>query len=234
MPKDTASADEFNVTFGTLRNLCQDKRILSLLVTDLFPDCAQINRWPVEGAGTNPLFNFLKSVYVGPFDESDTTQMIDSLGKLMNFAFDESELKQVHALSGGHPFLSRQVASMMYERRETGPARERLLGNPIRYSETLRSYFPENVWRPLEARGDSTALAVLAELADCGGWMTAAHLQARCRVANTVFWSAVEWLEQTGLIERRAADGGEESYRGSIRMFAEWFQQSEVSVRGND
>ncbi len=230
LPNGAASAEEFNVTFGALRNLCQDKRIFSLIVTDLFPDSDQINVWPFEGGGTNPLFNFLKSVYVGPFDENDTAQMIDSLGKLMNFPLDEPERNAIHALAGGHPFLARQVAAMLYEKRDGAIARERLLANPIRYSETLRSYFPENVWRPLEARGDSAALAILSELAEASGWIPATHLEARCRRPKTVFWSAIEWLAQTGVIARQADDAGDESYRISIGMFVEWFRQSEVSA----
>jgi hypothetical protein len=232
LPKDAASAEEFNVTFGDLRNLCQDKRVLSLLVTDLFPDSTRTNQWPVAGAGTNPLFNFLKSVYAGPFEKADTVQMIDSLGKLI-FPFETQQLAEIHELSGGHAFLARQVAAMLYDLREGGVRRKRLLANPIRYSDTLRSYFPENVWSPLEARGDTAALAVLTALADANGWMADTELQARCPQSKTVFWSAIEWLAQTGIIARRAGEGAGESFRIRIGMFVQWFQQSEVSMRKN-
>ena len=231
MPIDAVSAEEFNVTFGALRNLCQDRRIMSMLVTDLFPDSAQINQWRLSGAGTNPLFSFLKSAYAGPFDEAETVQMIGTLGNLMNFPFEASELTAIHMLSGGHPFLARQVAAMLYERRDDGAGRHKLLGNPIRYSETLRSYFPENVWSPLERRGDAAALAVLTALADEDGWLDCTELQARCGLAKTVFWGAVEWLSQTGVIARGTVGGRDEQYRISMGMFALWFRQSEVPVR---
>jgi hypothetical protein len=233
LPKDAASAEEFNVTFGALRNLCQDKRVMSLLVTDLFADSNQVNQWPVAGAGTNPLFNFLKSVYAGPFEEADTVQMIDTLGKLMNFQLDPVQLAAIHELSGGHAFLARQVAAMLYDRREDGAGREKLLANPIRFSETLRSYFPENVWSPLETRGDTAALTILSVLADGNRWMTDTELQARCGQPKTVFWSAIEWLTQTGVIASRPHEGEGESYRIRMGMFAQWFQQSEVSVPKN-
>jgi len=231
LPADADSAEEFNVAFGALRNLCQDKRLMSLLVTDLFADSSQINQWPIEGAGTNPLFNFLKSVYAGPFAEADTVQMLDSLGKLMNFPLDSTRISSIHEISGGHPFLARQVAAMLYDRREdpSGPAR--LLANPIRYSETLRSYFPENVWSPLERRGDTAALTIIAMLAEANQWVSDAELQSRCLLPNTVFWSAAEWLAQTGVITRRHNEGTGESYRIAIGMLVQWYQQSEVSVR---
>jgi hypothetical protein len=233
LPKDAASAEEFNVTFGALRNLCQDKRVMSLLVTDLFPDSGQTNQWPVAGAGTNPLFNFLKSVYAGPFEQADTVQMIDSLGKLMNFQFEPDQLTEIHELSGGHPFLARQVAAMLYEMREGGVGRERLLANPIRFSGTLRSYFPENVWSPLERRADTSALAILTVLADANGWVADTELLARCPQAKTVFWSAIEWLLQTGIIATRVGDDAGNGYRIRMGMFTQWFQQSEVSVKKN-
>ena len=229
LPKDAASAEEFNVTFGALRNLSQDKRVMSLLVTDLFADSSRINQWPVAGAGTNPLFNFLKSVYAGPFEEPDTIQMIETLGKLMNFQLDQGQLAAIHELSGGHAFLARQVAAMLYDRRENGTARERLLANPIRYSDTLRSYFPENVWNPLQARGDAAALAILTVLADANDWMTCSELETRCPQPKTVFWAAVDWLTRTGVLERRSAEGTEESYRIRIGLRAQWFQQSVAS-----
>jgi hypothetical protein len=56
-------------------------------------------------------------------------------------------------------------------------------------------------------------------------------LQARCGLAKTVFWGAVEWLSQTGVIARGTVGGRDEQYRISMGMFALWFRQSEVPVR---
>ena len=233
LPGSAEAAEEFNVTFGALRSLCQDKRVMSLLVTDLFPDATQINHWPVTGTGTNPLFNFLKSVYAGPFRETDTVQMIQALGKLLNFELEPGELQRIHALSGGHPFLARQVAAMLYDHREDVPDRERLLANPIRYSETLRWYFVENIWNPLHARDDKPALAILKELARAKDWVTDAEIQARCAYPTTVLWAATDWLAQTGIIAREAAAPGAgqavEEYRICIELFLQWYDQSEIS-----
>ena len=187
----------------------------------------------MEGAGSNPLFNFLKSVYVGPFEENETVQMLDSLGKLMNFPLDRPQLATIHELSGGHAFLARQIAAMLYDKREDGTGSDRMLANPIRYSDTLRSYFQENVWSPLEVRGDAAALDILSALADRNGWMTDTDLQARCSQPKTVCWTAIEWLANAGVISRKTSDGAGESYRIRMGMFTQWFQQSEISTRKN-
>ena len=121
----------------------------------------------------------------------------------------------------------------MPARRRSATATTPKRSNPIRFSATLRSYFPENVWSPLETRGDSAALRILTVLADGNDWMTCTALQARCRQPKTVFWSSLEWLTQTGVIKRRQVDEAEESYRIRMGMFAQWFHQSEVSSHKN-
>ena len=62
-------AEEFNACFGVLRALIQEQQILGLMVTDVHPDCNRINEWPQEGVSTNPVSNYFKEVFLGPFIE---------------------------------------------------------------------------------------------------------------------------------------------------------------------
>src|SRR5262249_52843270 len=133
-------------------------------------------------------------------------------------------------LSGGHPFLSRQGASMLYERRESDIPPAALLSNPIRYSDTLRSYFPQNVWGPLKERRDTASVEILASLAGRPDWIPDAELQSLCAVPATAFWQAVAWLTHVGLVDTRTSDRTGESYRIRVGMFTQWFQQSEVTL----
>lgn len=57
-PSDTRErAEEFNACFGAFRALSQERRLLSLLVADVHPDCNRINQWQQADVPTNPVFN---------------------------------------------------------------------------------------------------------------------------------------------------------------------------------
>ncbi|MEI2577866.1 ATP-binding protein [Scytonema sp. PRP1] len=96
-PEDSREkAEEFNACFGALRVLCQEQRQLSLLVADVHPDCNRINMWKQQGVATNPVFSFFKEVFLPPFSEEETKDMLINIGKLMGLEFDEQTPKQIH------------------------------------------------------------------------------------------------------------------------------------------
>jgi len=84
---------EFNAFFGTLRSICQSERRLAVVVTDVHPDCNRINVWSQRGAETNPVFNFFREVFLGPFSEEDTRLMLSDIARLMGKSFDDETLR---------------------------------------------------------------------------------------------------------------------------------------------
>jgi hypothetical protein len=119
MPDDPVEkVREFNALFGVLRALNQEERLVALLIADLRADANRINHWPQPGVATNPVYSyFFKEVYLAPFEPAETRAMLDGIGQLMGVAFDEPLVAAIHAESGGHPILSRQIASALIKSR---------------------------------------------------------------------------------------------------------------------
>jgi DNA-binding NarL/FixJ family response regulator len=226
-------AEEFNACFGTLRALSQGRRRLAMLVADVHPDSNRINRWPQESTGTNPLYSFFKEVFLAPFPEADTATMLNGLGQLMGWGFDEPTLRAIHAASGGHPFISRQLASLLCERLEPSdgdtvawPAARRYLERPLHYSGVLKDYFGENVWADLEKRDAEGTLAVLRALAKHEGpGLTVVELEhaAHDRASPGQILDALLWLEAVGLVARDESAEADR-YRLCVPLVASWLR----------
>src|SRR5262249_21433317 len=97
--------EEFNAFFGSLRALSQQQRQIGLLVADVHPDCNRINHWAQDGLPTNPVNQFFKEIFLQPFSEKETSNMINNIGRLMGRSFDAQTLAAIHEGSGGHPFV---------------------------------------------------------------------------------------------------------------------------------
>ncbi len=173
LPTDSREkVEEFNAVFGALRVLSQQKRNLGLLVADVHPDCNRINHWSQSGVPTNPVFNFFKEEFVPPFSLDETRTMIDDIGKLMGRKFDEETLVAIHQESGGHPFISRQIASLLCNKITlenhgliTHIVSMHYLTKPFTYSAVLKDYMKESIWSDLKKRKFDAAMAILKLLA---------------------------------------------------------------------
>ncbi|MEC4815193.1 MAG: hypothetical protein SAK29_18235, partial [Scytonema sp. PMC 1069.18] len=131
-------AEEFNACFEALRVLIQEQRHLSLLVADVHPDCNRINIWKQQGVSTNPVFSFFKEVFLPPFSKSETEEMLTNIGKLMGLEFDEQTPRQIHRQSGGHPFVSRQLARFLTAKIKDKNTKTSPIGNIFIEWETLK------------------------------------------------------------------------------------------------
>ena len=164
--------EEFNAVFGSLRALSQEKRLLGLLVADVHPDCNRINHWSQPDVPTNPVFNFFREEFVSPFSPDETRMMLTDIGKLMGRAFDDETLASIHKDSGGHPFIARQLASLLCNRVTSESnglinysASKVYLDKPFTYSSILKDYVGQSIWGDLKKRGFEAAIAVLNLLA---------------------------------------------------------------------
>jgi hypothetical protein len=226
--------EEFNAAMGTLRALSQKKRMLGLLVADVHADCTKINQWSQEGVPSNPVYNFFKENFVPPFVEADTTIMLTDIGQLMGISFDDETLLEIHRKSGGHPFVARQLASLLYTKLVVGKTSEvrfsdakRYLAKPFIYSRVLNDYFAQNIWADLEKRGFREAMDALRIFAcnenlkagiperDLLGKLSKKFTMNKCI-------DALLWLESAGLIKRHELQG--ESYQIIVPLMSQWIR----------
>jgi len=229
-----AKADEFNACFGALRALSQQRHHVSLLVADVHPDVNRVNRWPQDSAGTNPVYSFFKEVFLEPFSERETGEMLDGLSRLMGWRFDQETAQAIHASSGGHPFVSRQLASLLRNRLAPTDgdtvgwsAAARYLKRALRYSGPLKDYFGQNVWADLERRDADASMAVLRLLAERDeSGLTDTDLEAalvgREMGAGQVV-DALLWLDAVGLVSREEEDE-DDRFRLRVPLLGEWLK----------
>ncbi|MDF5723756.1 MAG: hypothetical protein PUP91_25485 [Rhizonema sp. PD37] len=242
-PEDTREkAEEFNACFAALRVLSQEQRQLSLLVADVHPDCNRINQWAQQGVATNPVFNFFKEVFVSPFSEEETQEMLINIGKLMSLEFDEATPRQIHQQSGGHPFVSRQLTRFLTQKlkeKNTNPAQsgnvlikwamvEPYLEKTLTQKGELKNYIERSIWEDLEKRDFEVAIALLQILACNENFSERMTQQAllyklRAKFTDNQCLDACIWLTSVGLLERKEVEQ-EDFYQIRIPLLSRWIQ----------
>ncbi|OKH30225.1 hypothetical protein NIES2119_31320 [[Phormidium ambiguum] IAM M-71] len=228
--------EEFNAFFGGLRVLSQEQRLLGLLVADVHPDCNRINQWQQEGVPTNPVFSFFKEVFLSSFSEEETKTMLVDISRLMGRSFDRETLTAIYQESGGHPFIARQLASLLCAKvpeQEDGQiscsTAQRYLNRPFSYSSVLKDYFGQNIWADLKKRQFEAAIAILKLLAynfDVPGGMAEKDLLAflSSLFTESQCLDALLWLEMVGLVKRVEAQDDNDYYRSHVPLLSRWLQ----------
>ncbi|MBN1147043.1 MAG: hypothetical protein JXA78_07295 [Anaerolineales bacterium] len=92
-----------------LRGLLQETGQLALLAVGVDPRLNHINRWAAE---QNPFYQFFREEYLGPLSAVDCIQMVRNIGQQMGLVYTDEALEYIADLSGGHPFLARQLCSL--------------------------------------------------------------------------------------------------------------------------
>jgi len=236
LPNDSSEkVEEFNAFFGSLRALSQEQRQLGILVADVHPDCNRINQWQQEGVPTNPVFSFFKEVILSPFSEEETQTMLVDVSRLMGRSFDLETLAAIHHESGGHPFIARQLASLLCTKvsdREDGQIAlseaQRYLNRPFSYSSVLKDYFAQNIWADLKKRNFDAAMSVLRLLAcnlNLANGITEKDLLDYLSNMFTESQSldALLWLEMVGLAIRLETKDND-YYRSNLPLLSNWLQ----------
>lgn len=103
---------DFVELWKTIRAVQNDNRQVSFVV------CGT-NAAPVETASfagrDNPLFGMVTKRYMPSFDRNEIRQMTRTLGRFMGLNFDEKCFDYLLARYGGHPFITRQACSRVFE-----------------------------------------------------------------------------------------------------------------------
>ena len=173
MPRPADSIEkvkEFNVIMGCLRALSQEKKILSMLVTDVYPDCNRVNQWPQKNISSNPVYKFFEEFYLAPFKEEQTVDMLQDIGNLMGLEVGELLAKDIHDKSGGHPYIARQIAHYMYDNLAS---EESLLATPMSEEDwaemlidfdEISNYFEKGILEHFSARNLDIETMILEKL----------------------------------------------------------------------
>ena len=242
-PEDTREkAEEFNACFEALRVLIQEQRQLSLLVADVHPDCNRINMWEQEGVATNPVFSFFKEVFLSPFSFEETKEMLTNIGKLMGLEFDEATPRQIHHQSGGHPFVSRQLARFLTQKikdKNIKPAQsgnmlikwamvEPYLEKTLTHKGELKNYIEKSIWEDLEKRDFEVAIALLQVLACNEHFSQRIAEQAflnklGARFTDNQCLDACIWLTNVGLLYHEEVEN-QDFYQIRIPLLSRWIQ----------
>ncbi len=239
-PEDSREkAEEFNSFFGAMRVLCQQQRQISLLIADVHPDCNRINYWTQKGVATNPVFSFFKEIFLPPFSEAETQDMLLNLGKLMGLEFDVTTPQQIHHQSGGHPFVSRQLAGFFTKKhQENHPISgenahtliewakvERYLDKTLSQRGELKNYLEKSIWEDLTKRDFQIAITILrvvacnAHLPEITQTALFHHLQSQFTTNDCL--DACNWLKNVGLLYQEEVEH-EDIYHIRIPLLSRW------------
>ncbi|MEH2103460.1 MAG: HEAT repeat domain-containing protein, partial [Nostoc sp.] len=242
-PEDSREkAEEFNACFGALRVLCQQKRQMSLLIADVHPDCNRINSWSQPGVATNPVFSFFKEIFLPPFSKAETQEMLVSLGKLMGLEFDADTPQQIHYQSGGHPFVSRQLARFLTEKikdNHTKPPQngnmliewsmvEPYLARTLTESGELKNYLERSIWEDLTKRDFQIAISILRVIA-CNEHFSeripqpSLLNQLKSQFTANQCLDACNWLKNVGLLYQEEVEH-QDFYHIRIPLLSRWIQ----------
>jgi len=104
--------NDFVEFWKTVRAIQNTNRQVSFMV------CGT-NAAPVETASfdnrDNPLFGMVTKRYMNPFTRDEVRQMTRTLGRFMGLSFDENAFDYLLDRYGGHPFITRQACSRVFE-----------------------------------------------------------------------------------------------------------------------
>lgn len=175
--------DDFVLFWQTLRYFFQrNSSVLTYMLVGTNPYCVET---PMFGVHDNPLFSSIPFQYVPSFDVLKTREMVRKLGRYMGLKIDEIVYSKLTEDFGGHPFLIRQMCSLLnslcsddrpaiidkplYER-----AKSHFLLNSKHYVEmiiqVMREWYPDEYDMLMFLANNDTAL--FNELARDGNYYT--------------------------------------------------------------
>lgn len=104
---------DFIFFWGTLKSIFNElDEVFSYMIVGTNPTCIESPK--IQGKD-NPIFQSVSIEYLERFDVSQTREMIEKLGKFLGLDFDDVVYSRLVEDYGGHPFLMRQVCSLIYQ-----------------------------------------------------------------------------------------------------------------------
>ncbi|RRR78296.1 MAG: helix-turn-helix domain-containing protein [Candidatus Viridilinea halotolerans] len=107
--------------FGLIRGLMQTERYRGLLSSVVVAANASISERGYWQDRENPVFALYKTVFLPPFSEEETREMIVTLGRGMSVRWEDEAIHSIFAETGGHPFLTRLFCSRIIQNYRNRP-----------------------------------------------------------------------------------------------------------------
>jgi tetratricopeptide (TPR) repeat protein len=105
--------------FKLLRGIAQQTHgQFVVLVSGANPAICEIPQWGYED---NPVFQFFEEMYLPLLSERQCWEMIVTLGKGMGVEYDETALRSIYEMTGGHPFITRRLCSALVRTQNERP-----------------------------------------------------------------------------------------------------------------
>lgn len=107
-------SSDFIYFWQTLRSFYQKHpQVFCYMLVGTNPSCIES---PILNGQENPIYASIPSQYVPPFTVEQVTQMVSRLGDYMGLKFDPLIFSKLTEDLGGHPFLIRQMCSLINKR----------------------------------------------------------------------------------------------------------------------
>jgi tetratricopeptide (TPR) repeat protein/AAA+ ATPase superfamily predicted ATPase len=150
-----------------MRGLNQERPEFIFIVTGANASISEVAQF--DGRD-NPVFNYLKEIYLPHQESNECFRMIRSLGRGMGLRFAATAEQRIYRLTGGHPFFARQLCSYIAEVNPDRPFEVTLdhVDHVVQsYLDSRSSHFGEIVERLQRDYPDE--LGVCEALARAGG-----------------------------------------------------------------
>jgi hypothetical protein len=152
VPDPEETGEKLHLYLGlvrALRGLIDEDHPLTLVVASLNPSITRINNW---GREQNPTYSLFKENNLPPLTQDDCIQMVRNIGSQVGLVYDEDSLQAIADLSGGHPFLARQLCSVLFSLRdrELGQIRRDEIDGAVHhfiYSDQTVPYLDAGIWQ---------------------------------------------------------------------------------------
>jgi len=110
----------FDTFLSYLRGQSQKLKRLSLVIVGANP---MVSERPTWDHIDNPLFEFVKVIYLPPLRYEECSKMARDLGRGMGIEYDDDALESLYEQTGGHPYITRQYCSFISKRIRNRPLR---------------------------------------------------------------------------------------------------------------
>lgn len=152
LPDDTKEAETnrdgfkgFEQFFATLRGLAQEKGHLVVVATSVNADINRVPRWETGTTRDNPMWQAFIEYFLPLLRIDEANLMIESIGSIMGIKYEITALDEIYRLSGGHPYIARQICSSIVDEcpvrqitlSQVHKGIERFLSDRTNYFETL-------------------------------------------------------------------------------------------------
>jgi photosystem II stability/assembly factor-like uncharacterized protein len=151
------SPEQFMSVALTLREIAQSswgQGRFGLLMAGLDPTINRIDQYHGQ---RNPFFAFFRNLPLPPLEIEDTAEMITSIGGQMGLRYDEEAVAYLAQVGGGHPYLTRQLCSLLYEHLQANQPANAPLSQQItlemaeqavaRYLRNPLNYLDASLWQ---------------------------------------------------------------------------------------